>query len=328
MTDERDAAIREALGPLLADARAGLELEIRAVRATPDLQDVVERAHEVDPVAVPSSFVESSRRVDLLPDEGAVAGSPESPGLQAFLDDAAREVESWAEARSLAPIPPPRRRARRWPWIASGLVAAAALIVLSFRLHGYTLARSEARTASEAAEMSRPADGSGVLPTHPRARKRARVEPRPPEDEVVIVEDDAEPDGATTGNEEGPQRPSLRELEERAKARWAAGDLRGAEKLLEEIVSRGGTSRRAELAFGDLFTIALRIHKTSRQRQLWRRYLKRFPRGRYADDARAGLCRSAAASKRGACWKAYLQDWPTGSYRAEARRGAGDPGDP
>jgi len=47
-----------------------------------------------------------------------------------------------------------------------------------------------------------------------------------------------------------------------------------------------------------------------------------FPEGRFADDARAGLCRRDA-SDRPACWRAYLEAFPEGSYRAQAEREAG-----
>ncbi len=49
-----------------------------------------------------------------------------------------------------------------------------------------------------------------------------------------------------------------------------------------------------------------------------------FPRGRYADDARAGLCRRAASDERDACWQQYLTDFPAGVHRPQAERALGD----
>ena len=68
MSDARDAEILDALGPFLADARAGLFAQIDATSPMPDLQDVVERAHRIDPVATPESVVAASRDPALLPE--------------------------------------------------------------------------------------------------------------------------------------------------------------------------------------------------------------------------------------------------------------------
>ena len=78
-----------------------------------------------------------------------------------------------------------------------------------------------------------------------------------------------------------------------------------------------------ELAFGDRFTIAHRNGDASKQVVLWQAYLRRFPKGRLADDARAGLCRHAAQSRRDRCWSEYLRDFPGGAYAEQARREAG-----
>ena len=114
-----------------------------------------------------------------------------------------------------------------------------------------------------------------------------------------------------------PKAESLAELDARAQAMWRDGDEAGAAELFEQITRRGGKTTYAELAFGDLFSIAHRKYGRRKQTQLWRRYLARFPKGRYADDARASLCRVEDSAE---CWQAYLRDWPGGVHRTEAKR--------
>lgn len=125
--------------------------------------------------------------------------------------------------------------------------------------------------------------------------------------------------------EPSPPRTRDRALEAEAEARWRAGDLVGAERALRAIIRAGGDRRRVDLAYGDLFTVTRQLHGREREAAVWGEYLRRFPRGHYADDARAGLCRRAEGAARGACWQRYLADFPRGSHRAEAGR---DPGEP
>ena len=109
-----------------------------------------------------------------------------------------------------------------------------------------------------------------------------------------------------------------------AQAHWRAGRRDEAQRLFARIVARGGRSRAAEMAFADLFTLAHQQGDAGAQRRWWRAYLRRFPKGRFADDARAGLCRGEARAEQGACWAEYLEDFPHGSFREEARAAGGD----
>lgn len=82
--------------------------------------------------------------------------------------------------------------------------------------------------------------------------------------------------------------PSLDELDRRAQEMWAGGKRKEAEAIYREIVRRGGQSRHAELAFGELFSLVkLRGRDPISD---WKAYLRRFPDGRYAADAITGLC--------------------------------------
>jgi hypothetical protein len=136
----------------------------------------------------------------------------------------------------------------------------------------------------------------------------------------VIATPNAEPQRSTVR----PSVDQLRALAEEAHRLWRAGDRAGAEAKFERIVKLGGRSSAAELAYGDLFALARQLHDAGKQRARWRAYVKRFPKGRFADDARAGLCRAGGDAS---CWRDYLRDFPRGSYRSEAVSAAGQ-GDP
>lgn len=122
---------------------------------------------------------------------------------------------------------------------------------------------------------------------------------------------------------QGPKRPAksaLSRIEAKAQAAITKGDFGEAERLYRELIGRGGRSAVVELAYADRFTIARRRGDASQRAALWREYLRKFPRGRFADDARAGLCRIAAASEKPRCWAAYVDDFPAGAYRSHAER--------
>jgi hypothetical protein len=127
------------------------------------------------------------------------------------------------------------------------------------------------------------------------------------------------PDARGGSQEKAPRRDeSLRELDAEAQRLLREGDTPGAEKRFHEIIRRGKGTRYADLAYGDLFTIARRHHGPAREAELWRDYLKTYPRGRYADDATAGLCRRAPAELRSKCWSEYLEHFPSGTYKSRA----------
>ncbi|MEM9457342.1 MAG: hypothetical protein AAGF11_24395 [Myxococcota bacterium] len=113
---------------------------------------------------------------------------------------------------------------------------------------------------------------------------------------------------------------SLQRLDDLAATRLAAGDTTGAQKAYRALIRKAGRSGLAELAYGDLFTLAHGQRDRAEQRRLWREYLDKFPRGRFADDARAGLCRGLAGEPRAECWERYLDDFPTGAYHRQAER--------
>jgi len=344
MTTRRtDDEIRAALQPFLQEARAGLELQVEERPPQTDLQESVERAHRQDPDAVPDTIVEATRDPALLPSAHEWTAAEESPQLGVFVSDVAEHIESWVEARRLVPIPAlvlpasssrlESGSGRRSVLVAAAVfaVAAAAVLLLVFVTDVTGLRPDEARPRTEAVMSSVPVGDSVESVKQGRSRAEQRS-PTPKPETVETVEtpvavdpsaDSAQPVTDTRKPRAAAPKPvSLAELDRRAQALWGKGEVREAQVLLEEIVRRGGKSKYAELAFGDLFTMAHSDRGSRGQSRLWRRYLARFPKGKYADDARASLCRAASGSE---CWDAYLRDWPRGAHRSEAkRRGSGD----
>jgi hypothetical protein len=116
----------------------------------------------------------------------------------------------------------------------------------------------------------------------------------------------------------------LAELDAQAYALLRAGQLEQAARKFRAIVKIGGRSEYAELAFGELFALARRDSTSHELDELWSAYLKRFPHGRYADAARAGLCRRTPEPNKPSCWTNYLLEHPRGAARSEALRESQD----
>lgn len=263
--------------------------------------------------------------------------------LGPFVAATRRELDRAAQRKPGAGIPPAPSPARRRA--STGLLLAAAVVVLVSAavvaaMHGELVSSSARAPASEAEHQLEPR-GPALVSPHPPARGRplhdaraashAPSEPVPPIAPTPPALAPAPTGDATSASRGGaaPTRPrpsvtaELERLDAEAQRRWRAGDLAGAEALFLELVEKGGRTSYAELAFGDLFTLASQVGDTRREQQRWRRYLARFPRGRFADDVRAWQCRRATTHEATECWSRYLEDWPRGTYGAEARRAMG-----
>jgi hypothetical protein len=132
----------------------------------------------------------------------------------------------------------------------------------------------------------------------------------------------------------GDPRPSpdstleahLLRLDAEAQRLWQEGQFQAASATFRQVLDRAGGRHHAELAYGDLFALARQQGDAALEVRLWREYLERFPRGRHADEARAGLCRRAQGAEQQRCWKAYEKDFPAGAYRDQAGRSLARPG--
>lgn len=109
----------------------------------------------------------------------------------------------------------------------------------------------------------------------------------------------------------------LRGLEKRAQQAWRRGDFAAAVRDYRSIIKLDRTGSFSEPAWGDLLLLARRDKSLKRRREIWREYLWHAPKGRFADDARAGLCRSAS-KEAASCWIKYLKMHPKGAHRKEA----------
>ncbi len=256
--------------------------------------------------------------------------------LQPFVESTRRVLDRAAARRTEvppAPAMPPRAPSRLVLWAAALVVLAGGTALVLGGVEAWQ--RSARATASEAPHTVEPSHGPQLVAPPDPAGVRGSDEPvavepvRPGGDaEGIETQATSEHDGKL-GVDAAARRPKghtttsvdLAALDAEAQRKWKAGDTAGAEAAFREIIRLGGRGRYAELAFGDLFTLAHQAGDLRREQKLWRRYLARFPRGRFADDVRAWQCRRAAGPDAPRCWRRYLEDWPQGTHRLEAKRG-------
>lgn len=315
---------RDDLSPSGQDLQAWLD---DAASAPPgDFADVVRRATALDASKVSEADVHEAEALPV--DEDELRARAAFGSLETFLDDAAAFVaaQGRGEPPPMQALPTSRSGWRRPVVAAAVLVAAAALLWI-----GRAGLRSSAEQGASAAPYAAASDHSEQDATDGQAtRRERRPAPKPSPEPQLVMEPEAElvpepePEAELEPEPEPEKpsprrdRPSLQQLDQQAREAWRAGDLDGARTLFERVVARGGRGERADIAYGDLFALARRLGDTKRLRRYWKRYAARFPRGRYIDDARAGLCRTASAGRRPECWRAYLRDRPEGTFRADA----------
>jgi hypothetical protein len=310
------------------------------------MTEVLERARRIDASAVDESW--STTAQGTSGDETIIEFIPRveqvPPHLAEFLVGVRRDLDARASARALERIPPPPQRSasssRAW-W-----VGAAAAIALGFGLGSWglraagvaatdTSASQAAKIASESRVEFARGHGGSVSTKTPAQKVEVQEEaPQAVSDDVTppvpVPELEAEPEAAPPPPAGGGlQRRVVRAkspgedlaLESKAQDAWAAGDLATAEKLLRELI-RGTRSRsRREQAYGDLLSVVELRGSAKNTAKLWRDYLRRYPKGRYADDLHARLCRKEAKSR---CWDEYLKKHPKGAHRQEAGSASGN----
>lgn len=343
------------LDDIVDAAATDLAEAMRRDLLAPDFAAVVAEAHARDPKRVPAAALVEVRELapvaQLRRDASGKVPAREQAEFAALLAAARAEIDHDCAAVRAAgppPVPVPRARqsrSRAWMWAA----AAAAVAALAFGVRPLlTRGQGGPDTALQApfqdqaspsrhevapapaptrVERARP----GVGPTAPASEAEVPAESTPPVEVAPPVEDVPksmpEKAGGKDVPEKGPARPRgespaerLRRLDGEAEAKWEAGDLAAAEALYRQIVALAPGSRAADLAYGDLFSLARQRHGGDEEVALWRTYLQAFPRGRYADDARAGLCRRADEGQRASCWRDYATDFPNGVHRHQAAR--------
>lgn len=319
------------------DAAALLDAQIAAARPAPDFAAMLARARALDPDAVPADPPPLAPVIPL-----ARAGSDDAGALAPFTAALRGELDAKIAERRMASIPPlaaPGRK--RTLAVALGVAfAAAAALLLVFVAPDRLGLRGGSSGVAANADVE-PADALAAEPAgrpEQPVREDIRIIPALPparEPEVAPVVDQPRPEPAPAPGRrpkkaapkdmpEQTPAPAGPSLEDEAQALWERGELAAAERKYREIVDLAGKGQRAELAYGDIFALAKQIRGAEGQAAAWREYLQKFPAGRFADDARAGLCRRAAADERAACWQDYLDRHPRGSHRKQAEAALAD----
>jgi hypothetical protein len=335
---------RGELAPFARDA--ALDLDARAATIRPDFAAMMKRARTL------ASEAEARPPAPVIPLVAGLAGDAPvaSPDLAAQTDPlvpftaALRgELDAKVHERALVGIPPPRKSARRGA--AAVLVALAAAAALALTVGGAQVLR--------VLRDDRGVEANAVVdPRADRTRLQAPARPtgpRPPPPSPSVPGDSAGPaaqapvPGDSPRVSPGQPVPAARTpraapadrrraapteppgptLEDEAQQLWERGELAAAERKFREVVRVAGDSRRAELAYGDLFVLARQMGGANDPTSVWREYLERFPRGRFAEDARGGLCQRATGDERTACWRAYLKHHPDGTHREQATAAVG-----
>jgi len=310
----------------------------RACATVPlDFAAVLARAQRVatdeDRPLLADSFAQAQRDAAEAPEDEVVdirgrAREDAAPGaLDALIFDARASVDRMVvqtRMRAIPPLPVVRPRPRLGVVVAAaGVLAAAAIAWVSAQ--GW-VERMETREGEGRRDQAfnigtSPRTGGHAAERDPEPAPRERVRRVEPEAPVPVPVFEPPPLVKPVTEPSAP-RPRvdadrLRTLSDEGRAAWRMGDRRGAEAKFLQVTAAGDRSALAELAWGDLFALARQLGDDARLHERWRAYVVKFPRGRYADDARAGLCRDADDGT--TCWAKYLRDLPNGSYRTEAR---------
>jgi len=307
----------------------------------PDFLAVVSRAHTLAPNVIPQSAVDEVGRyapIISLKHAGRLKTGQHDAALDTFVGDVRGHVDQELVRDGAAPDEAANDTKRRGGFgfaIAAGLVLALGLgagLATVFDLGG-GLWSVQADTPSEAMLSPSPAAEQESQLAGDANGSEHRPEPTPPgpgpDSEATPLEATAEtppelaPSPTPRRRAKAPAKaPSRRDrlaaLELEADAAWRAGKLDKAESAFRTIIAIDGRGSWGQSAYGELFTLQRQRGRSSVA--LWKAYLKSFPRGRFADDARAGLCRRAGNDSKAACWTAYLEAMPRGSFRAQAQR--------
>jgi hypothetical protein len=322
----------------------------------PSFAAIVARAHRIDPRAVGADDVERATRATRTPRrrEPEPIGEDELASMIATLraeaerDIAKRERAGLPPCGLLVRIDVQRRNARTRQWIAGfSAVAAAAAVVLgldwlerwnarrTFDEHEATQSVSAVQGGAVPLSTVVPAEALPAVPPKPqRAVPVPAPEVAPPAvlpSEPAPLELSADPSaGLASGSTlprprdvprdaaaKVPADAALRKLDALAQDALARGERSEADELYAKVIAKGRKHPLVEIAYAERFSLA-RGGGSAAQRELWNGYLAAFPQGRFADDAHAGLCRTAPIDDKATCWQGYVDRFPAGAYRRHA----------
>ncbi len=338
MTEPEDHELEEIVG----GARGEILRRADGSGARPDFADVVCRIGMLEDNAVLGPEVLEAKELSNVPglrtaelrDRGG-----EEDQLDTIVAGARGAIEEHLATRRARGIPLASRRRSGSQWTVVGWAVAASVLLA---VGAATVGIGGRQVASDSGVQAPMLSQS--LPPSQRAVDRGREPgslalPHAPGPEEAPEETDEAQDPAMAERAAPPTHAPvprvgatdpdavsdrLTALDRRARAAWRAGNLARAQRLFRELTRIGGRTRHAELAFAELFALTHRATTAERIR-LWNKYLRRFPRGKFADDARAGICRARSAVS---CWREYLRVLPHGSHRFEAERALATPAAP
>lgn len=278
------------LEQFLADACEDLEARVGRAGRVRDFHDVMLRAHRLDPAITPIAAVRDAARY------AQVIAMPRV-----------------ATARRTAPTREPALRRVAW-------LGLAAAVLIGLGLGAALEARQARREATDTVQLF--VDGRAEPGQTSEAEHRAPPPPRVRPIAAPIVEAPPTPTAPAPIDPEPPapaaaQEAEYLEMDRAADAAWRRGDLPRARALFTALTRSAAAPRVVEAAYGDLAVLLRQDGAHTALERLWRRYLVRFPRGRFAADARAELCRGADDPP--ACWTRYLHSFPAGAHADEAR---------
>ncbi len=331
---------------------------------TPDFVEVVTRAHGMDPGVVDSRQVERARLLQASSEPTVNSTTAPDPELDSFLAEvreegirasAAHLQRSHAQDVDTIDVVRPSRARRVGATVAvAACLAVAAAMLLWISGSGVGLLQQYSSPTPSAAVRAGTTGGEhhsvqvhkkpsfshlgeGMTKDEPAPTSAVTKEPEEQPEQQQVTEPAAEVDIAENTPKRSPKRKrvdsnrsvgdALAQLDAAAQEKWRQGDLRRAQQLLRKVVAKGRRGRRVQLAYGDLFTLARQLDGPSGEQSLWRAYLKDFPKGPHADDARAGLCRRAQPAAAADCWRDYIKHHPNGAHRQQAKQALDSPGE-
>ncbi|MBL4684877.1 MAG: hypothetical protein JKY37_09835 [Nannocystaceae bacterium] len=339
------------LDALLGDVTQTIEDDLEANVGVPDLLAVVERAHRMDASVVPQDAVDEVSTYASVISLGQARRLRQSRNDEAF-DGIVREVRGHVDqdiARALGTAPraesPQQTEApwyRKWAVVSVAAVALLSIGVGIGVLQSTLLSESPADQPNAVLHSPRPDDeetarfkrGDSVNRERPAVSPETRTSQEPtqePSPEADTTPAPKQPDQvlgkkSRKKSRDNRQRTALNEthaqkldrLEREANGAWKSGRHADAASTYRKIIKLDRRGSWAQSAYGELFTLQRQRGKSVVA--LWRSYLARFPKGRFADDASAGLCRRASATEKVTCWTKYLDSIQEGSFRQQARR--------